>query len=173
MIKELVKLANELDSKGLRKEADYLDSLLKAASRAEGLEHEEHAKSLEAPGAEADQAMHDFYARENAKMVDARKVAEWIVGGTPVFGQDAETDIDELTDMLSADEHKATVKAILSFSSRDNNLGPEGDDSEEETLSVTPQRSPAQQQEAERVAHEAMADVRKTIEELQGVRQND
>ncbi len=29
MIKDLVKLANHLDSKGLKKEADYLDAILK------------------------------------------------------------------------------------------------------------------------------------------------
>jgi len=32
MIKELINLANELDKKGLRKEADYLDALVKRAS---------------------------------------------------------------------------------------------------------------------------------------------
>ena len=32
MIKELVKLSNELDLRGLKKEADYLDQIIKAAS---------------------------------------------------------------------------------------------------------------------------------------------
>ena len=32
MIKELIKLANHLDSKGLRKEADYIDALLEKAA---------------------------------------------------------------------------------------------------------------------------------------------
>tara|TARA_B100000131_G_scaffold321507_1_gene372392 strand:+ start:1334 stop:1717 length:384 start_codon:yes stop_codon:yes gene_type:complete len=42
MIKELIRLANHLDSKGLRKEADYLDSIVvKASSQAEGLGLEE------------------------------------------------------------------------------------------------------------------------------------
>jgi hypothetical protein len=31
MIKELIKLSNHLDAKGLRKEADYLDAVIKAA----------------------------------------------------------------------------------------------------------------------------------------------
>ena len=33
MIKQLTKLANHLDSKGLRKEADYLDSMIRSAAR--------------------------------------------------------------------------------------------------------------------------------------------
>jgi hypothetical protein len=33
MIKELIRLANELDSKGLTKEADTLDSIIKEAQR--------------------------------------------------------------------------------------------------------------------------------------------
>ena len=32
MIKELTKLANHLDAKGLRKEADYLDSIIKSVA---------------------------------------------------------------------------------------------------------------------------------------------
>lgn len=38
MLKDLVKLANRLDSKGLRKEADYLDAIVKAASLEGNLE---------------------------------------------------------------------------------------------------------------------------------------
>jgi|TARA_R110001583_G_scaffold16234_4_gene66129 hypothetical protein len=37
MIKELVKLSNHLDAKGLRKEADYLDAIIKKASEEEVL----------------------------------------------------------------------------------------------------------------------------------------
>lgn len=38
MLKDLVKLANKLDSKGLKKEADYLDAILKVASVKNNLE---------------------------------------------------------------------------------------------------------------------------------------
>ena len=112
MIKQLIKLANELDKKGLRKEADYLDSLLKkTAGRDEGMWHEEHAQSLEAPGADAA----ELQESHERTMVDARKVAEWIVGGTPVFGPDADTDIDELTDILSADDHETICQYDVSI----------------------------------------------------------
>ncbi len=177
MLKKLIKIANELDKKGLRKEADYLDSLLgKTAGRDEGMEHEEHAKYLETPGAEAGEEMHNFYARENAKMADARKVAEWIVGGTPVFGQDAETDIDELTDTLSADEHTATVKAILDFFSGKKELVLEkgsppdaGAEKETEYDAFDPYKPQGdlKQQEAEARAREAMAQTGATIKELE------
>lgn len=38
MLKDLVKLANKLDSKGLKKEADYLDAILKVATIKNNLE---------------------------------------------------------------------------------------------------------------------------------------
>lgn len=38
MLKDLVKLANDLDLKGLKKEADYLDVIIKAASLKSNLE---------------------------------------------------------------------------------------------------------------------------------------
>jgi hypothetical protein len=38
MLKDLVKLANRLDSKGLKKEADYLDAIIKVASVEDNLE---------------------------------------------------------------------------------------------------------------------------------------
>jgi hypothetical protein len=39
MIKELIKLANDLDSRGLSKEADYLDAMLREASDSGLAEH--------------------------------------------------------------------------------------------------------------------------------------
>ena len=44
MLKELVKLANHLDSKGLVKEADYLDRIIKSAENP--LQGEDKAKSI-------------------------------------------------------------------------------------------------------------------------------
>ena len=46
MLKDLVKLANHLDSKGLNKEADYLDVILKAASLEDNLEMLDEALSI-------------------------------------------------------------------------------------------------------------------------------
>ena len=43
MIKQLIKLANHLDSKGLRKEADYLDAVIKIAVDAEEDKDEDKA----------------------------------------------------------------------------------------------------------------------------------
>jgi len=116
MINKLINLANELDQRGLQKEADYLDSLLrKAAGKDSGLEHETHPASLEFPGgmeAEAEESMRE----------DARKVAEWVVGGSPIFGPDAEESIDELTDILSAPDHANTVQTILDYFNEMNTL---------------------------------------------------
>ena len=109
MINKLINLANELDQRGLQKEANHIDSLLrKAAGKDSGLEHETHPASLEFPGgmeAEAEESMRE----------DARKVAEWVVGGSPIFGPDAEESIDELTDILSAPDHADAVQAILDY----------------------------------------------------------
>lgn len=43
MIKELIKLANHLDSRGFAKEADYLDGIIKSAD----VEHEGQVTSIE------------------------------------------------------------------------------------------------------------------------------
>ena len=112
MLKELINLANELDKKGLRKEADYLDSLLrKTAGRDEWLQHEDHPQTLELPGGEAAELEEDY----QKGLVSARKVAEMIVGGTPIIGEDAESSIDELSDLLNTGEHTSTVEAILDY----------------------------------------------------------
>ena len=42
MIKELIKLANHLDSKGLRKEADKLDSIIKSAISSSSLDTDDY-----------------------------------------------------------------------------------------------------------------------------------
>ena len=109
MINKLINLANELDQRGLQKEANYIDSLLrKAAGRDAGLEGETHASSLEQPGAIAAESEEDMRG-------DARKVAKYIVGGTPILGPDADISIDELTDILSAPDHANTVQAVLDY----------------------------------------------------------
>ena len=49
MIKKLIKLANHLDSKGLAKEADYLDGIIKRAI-------DPTTKSINMPGAKEQNA---------------------------------------------------------------------------------------------------------------------
>jgi len=93
MINELIKLATHLDSKGYPREANYLDAIIKKAMDEDG-----------------------------KRAVDTRQVADWIVGGTPVTGEDADTSVDELTELLSKEEHLATAKAILDYFSKMNEL---------------------------------------------------
>ena len=98
MIKELINLANELDGKGLRKEADYLDSITKGAGA-------DDYHDFFGPGEKI-----DLLAGKNAK-----EVATMVVGGTPIVGPDADSSILELTEILKQEEHAATVKAIMDF----------------------------------------------------------
>ena len=108
MINKLINLANELDQRGLRKEANYIDSLLrKTAGRDSGLEHETYPTALEltggtGAGAEAEDSMAN----------NARKVSEWVVRGVSILGPDAKTSTDELTSMLSDPDHANTVQTI-------------------------------------------------------------
>jgi hypothetical protein len=89
----LIKLANHLDNKGRHKEADYLDAIIKKATDEDG-----------------------------KPAVDTRQVADWIVGGTPITGEDADTSVDELAELLNKEEHLATAKAILDYFSKMNEL---------------------------------------------------
>jgi len=101
MIKELINLANELDRKGLRKEADYLDSITK--------------------GAGADD-YHDFFGPgEKIDLLagkDAKEVATMLVGGSPITGPDADHATLALTNKLKHEDHTATVKVIMDFFSK-------------------------------------------------------
>jgi len=86
MINRLIKLANTLDSMSLGREADALDYLIKKYAEA-----------------------------DDKPSVNTRQVAEWIVGGTPVIGDDADLSINDLTELLSEEQHAATAKAILDY----------------------------------------------------------
>jgi len=130
MLKELIKLANELDRNGHRGLASKLDSILienkdeinKFAIAVEipaeeAMAHEEHSPFEESP--EYESAMH---SEEFKKIEMAERVAELVVGGTPVFGLDPETGrraeddmAQELAEVLSQDQHTETVSAILRF----------------------------------------------------------
>jgi hypothetical protein len=130
MLKELIKLANELDRTGHREHASTLDAILARnkgeinklaiavkVSPEEAMEHEEHSPFEESP--EYESAMH---SEEFRKIEMAERVAELVVGGTPVFGLDPETGrraeddmAQELAEVLSQDRHAETVSAILRF----------------------------------------------------------
>jgi hypothetical protein len=130
MIKELIKLANELDGNGHRDLASKLDSILvqnkgelnKFAIAVEipaeeAMAHEEHSPFEESSEYEAERNSEEF-----KKIEMAERVAELVVGGTPVFGIDPETGrraeddmAQELAEVLSQDQHAETVSAILRF----------------------------------------------------------
>jgi len=118
MINELINFANELDKRGLKKEADYLDALMKKLSADDWKwnilpfpQHEMHTKSREMPGAAEEEAKEEYMK----DLRPAKEVAEMIVGGTPIIGEDADMSVDDLAEILSAEEHKATVSAILDY----------------------------------------------------------
>jgi len=130
MLKELIKLANELDRKGHREHASKLDAILARnkgeinklaiavkVSPEEAMEHEEHSPFEESPEYEAERHSEEF-----KKIEMAERVAELVVGGTPVFGIDPETGrraeddmAQELAEVLSQEQHAETVSAILRF----------------------------------------------------------
>jgi hypothetical protein len=130
MIKELIKIANELDKNGHRDLASKLDSILAENKdeinkfaiaveipAEEAMAHEEHSPFEESPEYEAGRHSEEF-----RKIEMAERVAELVVGGTPVFGLDPETGsraeddmAQELAEVLSQDQHTATVSAILRF----------------------------------------------------------
>jgi len=125
MIKELIKLANELDRNGHRDLASKLDFILienkdeinKLAIAVEipaeeAMAHEEHSPFEESP--EYESAMH---SEEFRKIEMAERVAELVVGGTdPETGRRAEDDMaQELAEVLGQEQHAETVRAILRF----------------------------------------------------------
>jgi hypothetical protein len=119
MLKKLIKISNDLDQKGHRDKADVLDAIMtqhkeafeKLAGRDVGLEHEEHAKSLEDPDAQGYLSMADF----SQQLEKVFEVADLIVGGSPITGEDAEVVANELADILTGDEHANTINAIHEF----------------------------------------------------------
>ena len=123
MIKELIKLANELDQKGFREHASRLDSILTENKNElgkfagieipaeEAMAHEEHSPIEETS------EFSDFEAEEQYRsdLKKATKVAEAVILGGPVFGEDAEDMIRELADILNTEEHSLTVNTIKNF----------------------------------------------------------
>lgn len=123
MIKELIKLANELDRRGYREHASRLDSILvgnkeelnkfagEEVSAEEAMAHEERSPFEESPGYEAEQHLDEY-----KKLQMAERVAELVVGLDPEAGGRAEDDMaQELAEILSQDQHAETVGAILRF----------------------------------------------------------
>jgi hypothetical protein len=124
MLKELIKLANELDQKGFGEHASRLDSILAENKNElgkfagidgieipaeEAMAHEEHSPIEETSG------FADFEAEEQYKsdLAKATKVAEAVILGGPVFGEDADNMIQDLAAVLNTEEHTLTVDAII------------------------------------------------------------
>ena len=127
MIKQLIELANKLDSKGYKKEASALDQILisnKAelkryagiqVSDEEARSHEMHSPSEELPGF----AEHEM-AQEYKASLDVDEFADILVRGIGIFGKDPDTgkaveeDVKkELVELLSPPRHAATITAVL------------------------------------------------------------
>jgi hypothetical protein len=168
MIKQLIKLSNELDRLGLRKEADYLDLLLKsAADRVPEMGHEEHSPSMEMPGALDAELQEDYN--------DAREVADMIVGGTAIIGNDADESVQDLADILGAPEHMPTVRAILGYFRNMNTMHLDKGsplDSGKGALQARPEDDhdpfkSLSQEEADAKAREAFSQVGQTMGELE------
>jgi len=122
MIKELIKIANELDQKGYRDEASRLDAIMRKNKEElnkfagevpawEAMSHEEHSPVEETSGF-ADAEIGEQY---KADLEKAMRVAEAVILGGPVFGEDAEDMIRELADILNTEEHALTVDAIKNY----------------------------------------------------------
>jgi hypothetical protein len=74
MLKELIKLSTHLDSKGCHKEADYLDSLIKRASRQDQIMEERNY--LMDPRTNAENAWEGFDPRTNTIEISWTKYLE-------------------------------------------------------------------------------------------------
>lgn len=123
LLVELVKMANHLDSKGLLKEASQLDTIMKSniaeikrfagkeVPAWEAMSHEDHSAVEESPG------FTEFEAEESYRkdLDKAAEVAELILRGTPIMGDDAEEMVRELSDILTKNEHLVTVEAIIEY----------------------------------------------------------
>ena len=97
MIKELIKLANHLDSKGLVKEADYLDGIIKSADvehagEVTSIEFDEDTKTIEIEGHLEDEGRNFTHTDCNARMAREQifKIREYA---------------DKLYNMLHDDDH--------------------------------------------------------------------
>ena len=73
--------------------------------------HEDHTALEEAPGFTEFEAEEDYKKDLNT----AFDVADLIIRGTPVMGEDADEMTAELAEILSGQDHMATVEAIREF----------------------------------------------------------
>ena len=115
MMNELIKLSDRLDRKGLNKESDLLDAVIKKLSSAElvsaeeAMQHETHTKSLEQPGAAAAEAEEEY-----ERSLKTERVIHTLVQGSGVFldGDDDKLQM-KLQTILKDPSHYATVSAIF------------------------------------------------------------
>ena len=77
----------------------------------EAMAHEDHTALEEAPGFTEFEAEEDYKKDLNT----AFDVADLIIRGTPVMGEDADEMTAELAEILSGQDHMATVEAIREF----------------------------------------------------------
>ncbi len=125
MLKELIKIANDLDQAGEQDLASKLDTIIndnkefiqKMAVRVpawEAMSHEEHT-----PYEESEEGLRELQ-KDEYRRGSAERLAKIIVGGTPVFGINPETGEKEeevlekeLAEVLNNDFHLPTIEAIL------------------------------------------------------------
>ena len=111
---ELIKLSDRLDRKGLNKESDLLDAVIKKLSSAElvsaeeAMQHETHTKSLEQPGAAAAEAEEEY-----ERSLKTEKVIDTLVQGSGFIYGDDEDLTNKLQALLEDPGHYATVRAVF------------------------------------------------------------
>ncbi len=113
MLNKLIKIANSLDAKGYKEEADQLDFIINkmAGGRFPGMEHEMHSPIEET------KEFQDYEAEEEYKqdLESAAKLAELIVKGLGFIDDDEKNAVIDLAYLLSESEHMPTVTAISKF----------------------------------------------------------
>ena len=125
MLKELIKIANDLDQAGEQDLASTLDTIIndnkeliqKIAVRVlawEAMSHEEHT-----PYEESEEGLREL-KRDEYRRGSAERLAKIIADGSPIFGVNPETGEreeelleKELAEVLNNDSHLPTIEAIL------------------------------------------------------------
>jgi len=77
MIKYLISLADHLDKKGFRKEANYLDAILRKSATSAGLDYKKEG-SFSTWGESYSEMEHSSYESEPRKSVDVKEIYEAI-----------------------------------------------------------------------------------------------
>lgn len=94
MLKDLIKLANHLDQKGLRKEADDLDCIVKKAAWGDDPRATKDNKTME----DAARLYIGKFEIDAGDLRERRRLHAWIVNSFPITWGDAETLIRNITE---------------------------------------------------------------------------